>query len=167
MKLSPKFQRLYRTLLQPPVALGALGLAGLLFFGAFLLLWVTTPPQQPPGLPTALLAVTPGPTATPLIPTPTATVIATEPPDASPLPGEIGVGSYVQIVNTGGAGLNLRRSPGLSAAINFLGYDSEVFEVRAGPEQADGLTWWYVVTPVDEARNGWAVSDFLSLVAVP
>jgi hypothetical protein len=82
-------------------------------------------------------------------------------------PGTIGVGTYVQISGTDGEGLNLRASPGLSAAINFLGYDSEVFEVREGPQEKDGYVWWYLVTPVDESRNGWAAASYLSLVANP
>jgi hypothetical protein len=84
----------------------------------------------------------------------------------TPAPGQIGIGVYVQIIGTGG-GLNIRANPGLEAPILFLGFDSEVFEVRDGPRQADGLTWWLLVTPVDEARSGWAAADFLSVVPNP
>jgi hypothetical protein len=79
----------------------------------------------------------------------------------------IGVGSYVQITGTSGTGLNIRENPSLSADVRFLGYDAEAFEVRDGPYQADGFIWWYLVTPVDETRSGWAVDDYLSLVYNP
>lgn len=81
--------------------------------------------------------------------------------------GEMGIGSFVQITGTGGVGLNIRSGPGLSNDVQFLGYDAEVFEVRDGPVEADGLTWWYLVTPVDESRAGWAAADYLSVVANP
>jgi len=79
----------------------------------------------------------------------------------------MGVGSYVQIVGTDGFGLNIRSSAGLDSQINFLGLDAEVFEVREGPIESDGFTWWLLVTPVDENRSGWAASSYLSLVANP
>jgi hypothetical protein len=48
-----------------------------------------------------------------------------------------------------------------------LGYDAEVFEVLDGPVEADGFVWWFVVTPVDEDRAGWAAASFLAIVANP
>lgn len=79
----------------------------------------------------------------------------------------MGIGAYVQVIGTGGVGLNIRSAPGLVGNIEFLGYDAEVFEVRDGPQEADGLTWWYVVTPVDENRAGWAAAEYLEVVANP
>ncbi|HZD55175.1 MAG TPA: hypothetical protein VE136_00510, partial [Anaerolineales bacterium] len=81
--------------------------------------------------------------------------------------GEVAIGAYVQITGTGGDGLRLRTGPGLSNEVRFLGLESEVFEVRDGPQEADGYTWWYLVAPFDETRNGWAVSGFLSVVQNP
>jgi hypothetical protein len=81
--------------------------------------------------------------------------------------GELGIGSFAQIVGTEGTGLNIRSAPGLSSDIQFLGFDAEVLEVRDGPVEQDGYTWWYVVTPVDESRAGWAAAPFLSVVANP
>lgn len=109
-----------------------------------------------------------GPTNTPVPATPTlfptSTATATFEPLAS---GEMGIGSYVQIVGTEGTGLNIRNAPGLTATIQFLGYDSEVFEIRDGPREADGFTWWFLVTPVDDSRAGWAAANYLALVANP
>jgi len=77
------------------------------------------------------------------------------------------MGSFVQIMGTEGVGLNIRSAPGLNSEVQFLGYDAEVFEVRDGPVEADGLTWWYLVTPVDASRAGWAAASYLSVVANP
>jgi len=79
----------------------------------------------------------------------------------------MGIGSYVQIVGTEGTGLNIRNAPGLTATIQFLGYDSEVFEIKDGPREADGFIWWFLVTPVDDSRAGWAAANYLALVANP
>jgi hypothetical protein len=83
------------------------------------------------------------------------------------MPGMIGVGAYVQITGTEGSALNIRREPGLSSEVIFLAYDAEVFEVREGPMEVDGFTWWYLVTPVDEARSGWAAANYLTVVPNP
>lgn len=115
--------------------------------------------------PQAALTWIPGPTNTPQPPTATLPPTSTVTPTFSPLlSGELGIGSFVQITGTGGSGLNIRNEPGLNSNVEFLGYDAEVFEVRDGPREADGLTWWYVVTPVDSNRAGWAAADYLSVV---
>ena len=151
----------------PGVILAGLGL-GVFFVGAaaFALFWYL--PAQASEAPQAALTWIPGPTNTALPPTappaPTSTVTPTFVPLAS---GEMGVGSYVQVTGTEGAGLNIRSAPGLSADIEFLAYDAEVFEVRDGPQEIDGIIWWYVVTPVDDARAGWAAANYLSVVANP
>lgn len=140
---------------------------GTLFTAAtvYALLWYLPPSVSEP--PLAALTWIPGPTNTARPPTdtppPTSTPTATYAPLAA---GEMGVGSYVQ-VDTGGSGLNIRNAPGLNTSIEFLGFDAEVFEIRDGPREADGYTWWYVVTPVDSSRAGWAAASFLSLVANP
>ena len=77
------------------------------------------------------------------------------------------MGSFVQITGTGGDGLRIRTEPGLSSEVRFLGLDSEVFEIREGPQEIDGHTWWYLVAPFEENRNGWAVSGYLSVVQNP
>ena len=46
----------------------------------------------------------------------------------------------------------------------FVALDGEVFEIRDGPVEADDFTWWYLVTPHDDDRTGWAAANFLSLV---
>ncbi len=95
------------------------------------------------------------PTATPS-PTPTSIFFLPE--------GVIGVGGYVQVIGTGGAGLRMRAEPGLNGAIQFTALDSEVFLVIDGPVVADGYTWWHLEAPYDKTRNGWSAGDFLSTI---
>jgi hypothetical protein len=104
------------------------------------------------------------PTATAVIvvppsPTPTATVEAALPSD----PGRIAVGSIIEVFGTEGDGLRLRASPGTGGAIQVLAGESEVFAVQEGPVEANGRTWFYLVSPSDPARAGWAVTDYLRL----
>ena len=113
----------------------------------------------------AALTIIPGPTSTPLIaPTPTHDpVLGT----ATPLPGDIALNGFVQISGTDGEGLRIRALPGLEGEHLFLGFDTEVFQVIDGPEEIDGHTWWFILAPYDEARSGWAASDFLAAVPSP
>jgi hypothetical protein len=89
-------------------------------------------------------------------PTPTATSIFFLPD------GVIGVGAYVQVTGTNGAGLRMRAEPGLAGTVNFTALDAEVFLVIDGPVDADGYTWWYLEAPYDKTRNGWSAGDFLT-----
>ena len=103
------------------------------------------------------------PTATPNV-TPTATI---DPFAPSPTPTGLAIGTYAQITGTGGDGLRIRSTPGLTGEPVFLGLDSEVFLVQDGPREADGYMWWYLVAPYDEARTGWAAADFLTYIPAP
>jgi hypothetical protein len=79
----------------------------------------------------------------------------------------IAIGAHVQIQGTGGDGLRLRSEPGLNGEILLLGSESEVFRVADGPVDTDGYTWWHLVGPFDETRQGWAVSNYLVVVQNP
>jgi hypothetical protein len=106
---------------------------------------------------------------------PTATVTAspaTATPTPAITPASIGgpamrVGDYVEVTGTGGEGLRLRDAPGIHAGINLLAFDSEVFQIRQGPQDADGHTWYELISPSDPGRSGWAVSDFLQQSTSP
>lgn len=89
-------------------------------------------------------------------PTPTATSIFFLPE------GTIGIGAYVQVTGTQGAGLRMRAEPGLAGSVNFTALDSEAFLVIDGPVEADGYVWWHLEAPYDQTRNGWSAGDFLS-----
>jgi hypothetical protein len=155
-----------RQLLTFPVLLGASGLACLLTLIA--LAWfgfsAASPPSDP-GLVPAYLTLIPASTSMPL---------ATPLPTFDPLAGTatlpanvIAIGAYVQITGTGGDGLRLRSGPGLTSEQLFLGEDAEVFQVRDGPQEANGYIWWYLVAPYDESRAGWAAANFLAVVPPP
>lgn len=111
---------------------------------------------------TPAVTVIPAPTLTPTaipptaIPSPTPTTIFFLPE------GVIGVGAFVQVTGTGGAGLRMRAEPGLNSQVNFTALDSEAFLVIDGPVEADGYTWWHLEAPYDENRNGWSAGDFLT-----
>lgn len=91
---------------------------------------------------------------------PSATPTSTLSPDWG-----IAIGVYVQVSGTGGDGLRLRDSPGLSGSTLFLARESEVFQVKDGPKQSDGKVWWYLTAPYDSTRSGWAVADFLQVIS--
>jgi hypothetical protein len=129
-----------------------------------LLVWASKP-ENKAASPSAVFTVIPAPSSTPLaLPGVDATSQAT--PNSQVVNG-IGVGMYVKITGTEGDGLRLRSGPGTSAPPRFLGHESEVFQVKDGPREADNYTWWYLVTPMDESRSGWAAAKFLSVVAAP
>jgi hypothetical protein len=116
-------------------------------------------------MPTAILVIIPAPTSTAQAPSqplfsPTK---AAAPTDQS----GINLGVFVQIQGTGQDGLRLHSGPGTDKPMNFLGMDSEVFKVTDGPVESDGFTWWYLVAPYDQNRNGWAASKYLTIVSAP
>jgi hypothetical protein len=129
------------------VILVALLVAGLLIGGIGLLILLLPKPPQPADQPSALLTIIPAPTATStlaptsVLPSPTTPVTV----------GGISQGVYVQISGTEGQGLRLRAGPGTSNPPRFLGMDAEVFQVKDGPQEADGFTWWYLEAPYDPA----------------
>jgi hypothetical protein len=115
---------------------------------------------------TSPLTIIPAPSSTPRPLPPTLTPIPPTPePSSTPAPGQIAIGVYVQ-PNTGGEGLRVHTQPGLSAAF-FSAFDSEVFLVTKGPEQADGYTWWYLTASYDAQRAGWAAQDYLTAIPSP
>jgi hypothetical protein len=155
----------FRQFFTRTVILGALGICAALLTLTFLWIVWTAPPAPAPGMSLAVLTIIPAPTSTP----PNLPTVTPDPnaPTATPAPGQISLGSYVQITGTAGEGLRIRSAPGLASSQLFLGYDSEVFLVKDGPRQVDGYTWYYLVASYDEKRAGWAASDFLGLMPNP
>jgi hypothetical protein len=100
-----------------------------------------------------------------VLPSPTALPTETPQPASvqEPGTGRIDVGLIVEVYGTEGDGLRLRTNPGTAGAIQLLADESEVFAVQDGPVEADGRTWFYLVSPSDASRAGWAVSDYLRL----
>lgn len=146
------------------VILGAILFAGLLTLITAMSIGLTTPLQASAvGFAPADLTMIPAPTSTSSAPaTPTIDPFA-----PSPTPTGLALGNYAQITGTEGQGLRIRATPGLNGESVFLGYDSEVFLVKDGPQTVDGYVWWYLVAPYDETRAGWAASDFLTYIPAP
>lgn len=117
---------------------------------------------MPSAAATPVITIIPAPTLTPT-PIPPTSVSSPTPTTIFFLPeGVIGVGAYVKVSGTDGAGLRMRSDPGLGSQINFTALDSEVFLVIDGPVEADGYTWWHLEAPYDQTRNGWSAGDFLT-----
>ncbi len=142
---------------------GIFAVAGCLLLTTLLSIgWFARHPAEPLGFVPADLTIIPPSTSTPTaVPTQTPGGTATVPP------GQIGIGGYVQITGTQGAGLRIRSAPGQSTDTVFIGEEAETFQVKDGPQQADGYTWWYIVAPYDTQRAGWAAADWLAPVASP
>ena len=142
------------------LALVALGIFAALLLGS-------RPDKRPVGSVTAIVNVVAAPTWTPALALPTQPVIATDTPSSAQPSGVIATGAYVQVSGTGGSGLRLRVEANLEAQVRLLGDEDEIFVVEDGPVQAGGYTWWYLVSPSDETRHGWAVQDFLVVAQNP
>ena len=129
-----------------------------------LVFWVFYSPKAPQTLPTAELSIIPAPTMTSTMMQITETPLATLIPEIISVEG-ISKGIYVQIYNTGVAGLRLRNGPGINSPVQFLAPEGEVYLVADGPQDMDGYIWWYLVAPYDQSRSGWAVSEYLRPVS--
>lgn len=118
---------------------------------------------------TAILNIIKAPTQT--SPIPTSTITPTAAPTTSPgVPtpsGDIAVGEYVQVKGTGGDGLRLHATAGVSSSVRYVAIESEVFLVKEGPSEADGYTWWLLVNPSTKNEVGWGVANYLSRVQNP
>jgi hypothetical protein len=154
-----------RSVLNPLVILGAIFVAVILLAATVGLLWYTRPGPTFASPETAVLNVIAIPTSTPIPSTPTPQAAGTPTlPVPSSSDGNIAVGVSVQISGTGGDGLRLRADPDLKGEVRYLALESEIFEVKDGPRQAGGYTWWFLVAPYDEKVQGWAVANYLKVV---
>jgi hypothetical protein len=158
-----------KNILNGRVLLAMLGIAGVLLCGSLAYILVMRPAaraSQNSAAAGSAVTIIPAPSSTPRPLPPTLTSIPPTPaPSSTPVPGQIAIGVYVQ-PSTGGEGLRIRTEPGLSS--NYISaYDSEVFLVTKGPEQADGYTWWYLTATYDTSRAGWAAQDFLAVIPSP
>lgn len=93
-------------------------------------------------------------------------IISATPTQSVNLTGDeqLNLESFVQITGTGGNGLRLRTNPGTDADVNFIAAELEVFKIMGGPIQTGDYTWWQLIAPYDETRQGWAASDFLRVI---
>lgn len=142
------------------VLLGAV--LGCVLLGALLLGTRLSAGGIPAGAPALTVIPQATVTSTPAAsPTLLPTAQATDQPPGTTSGGTVANGMLVEVVGTGDDGLRLRVAPGLQSATNRVAVENEVFEVRDGPTQADGLTWWYLVNPYDNRQYGWGVQEYL------
>lgn len=135
-----------------------------------LYLYRNRPAALPPGtMPTIELVTIRAPTTTATVPPSTAGPAATQaamptstPTLPPPPPGTLAIGSKVQVVNTGGDGLSLRREPGTYAPRIAIAFDGELLDVTDGPRVISGYTWWKLKRT--DGVEGWGVQNFLQLV---
>lgn len=158
-----------KNVLNGKVLIGMLGIALVLLCGSLAYILVMRPAaraSQNLAAASSALTIIPAPSSTPR-PLPATLTPLPQTPAASstPAPGQIAIGVYVQ-PSTGGEGLRIRSQPGLNSEF-FSAFDSEVFLVTKGPEQADGFTWWYLTASYDTSRAGWAAQDFLAVIPSP
>jgi flagellar basal body-associated protein FliL len=129
-------------------------------------------PTLPPVINTATFAAPTASVATvvPLTPEPSAapmTVVSTPAPQvtietSAPAPGTFYIGAQVTVVNTS-VGLNLRSEPVVNPSnIIQLIPDGTELTVSGGPQDAEGFTWWELVT--EDGTEGWAVQDFIEAI---
>lgn len=151
----------------PLVLVVSIGLAVVLLAAIFAIIWSSLPQGETPLMPTPALTVIPAPTATlaPTVSTISITPSATSTLTVGGTGSEIQVGVYVQISGTGGDGLRLRAGPGTDNEPIFLGREAEVFLVKDGPKEGSGYTWFFLEAPYDTTRSGWAVSNYLQVIA--
>lgn len=140
-------------------------LAGILVAGGlavlFVLLLFLLPSSAPLAAgPQVVFTVIAAPTPTPIPTRLEHTLTPTNPPSFE----GISIGSYVQITGTEGSGLRLRSGAGTSNPPRLLGMDAEVFQVKDGPKTADNFTWWFLESPYDPGRSGWAASTYLKAI---
>lgn len=128
-----------------------------------------------PGKPLILITAAPSPTsalAELLEPTATLDLGSTPPPVSSiSLTGPtlvptasatftpIAVSPGVQIIIISQGGINVRSAPGMGSAVNFTANNNETFTVIGGPEVVDGLVWWQIGDPFNNARIGWVAEN--------
>ena len=122
-------------------------------------LWFFRPAKEPQGVSTAVLTLIQAPSETPTIPV---AVNSTEPATTNSNDQEgMKIGVTVQISGTGSAGLRMRSGPGTNSTIQFVALENEPYQVLDGPQESDGYIWWYLVSPYDASRSGWAASEYL------
>jgi hypothetical protein len=129
---------------------------------------VVIPVQITPTSPLVVLQTTPTPT---LIPAADQIVLQATfalsgpmlaPVVFTPTPMGISVGALVSVDVDGG--LNIRPQPGVDNTELYRANYGELYNVVAGPENVNGLTWWRLQDPTNPNRGGWAAGEYLIVV---
>ncbi len=148
-----------KDIFNPWVIAGSVLIAAMLLAVGFLAAGMITASDQPAYAGDAVITIIPVPTYTPT-PLPTRTIIPEISPTSTQESG-IQQGGFVQIIGTEGEGLRLRENPSLGGDVAYVGLEGEIFSVIGGPVEGDGYLWWQLEAPLNQARQGWAVSNYL------
>ena len=161
--------KILRNLLNIKVILGAIIFGVGIFAVLVCILWTAKAKTNPQVPATAILNIIKAPTQTALAPKETSTPAATptssqrEPPPSV----DIAINDYVQVSGTGGDGLRLHKTAGVSGEVRYIAIEAEVFLVKDGPIEADGYIWWLLQDPYTENQAGWGVGNYLVVVQNP
>jgi hypothetical protein len=161
--------RFLRNLFTIKVVIGAM-IFGIGVFAVLLgILWSARANENSAIPATAILKIIEAPTQTPLISNPTETPAPTPASaDQTTLPStDIAIGSYVQVSGTGGDGLRLHDTAGVSSKVNYVAIESELFIVKDGPVETDGYIWWLLQDPYTDRATGWGVANYLVVAQNP
>jgi hypothetical protein len=158
-----------RQLFNIKVIFGAIIFAGIVFAILIGILWSGKASSYAQTPATAILNIIEPPTSTPIAPkqTPTPLSSPTSSVQSPPPSADIAIGDYVQVSGTGGDGLRLHDSAGVSSKVGYVAIDTEVFTVKDGPVEADGYVWWLLQDPYTDNAVGWGVSNYLVVVQNP
>jgi hypothetical protein len=158
-----------RSLFNIKVILGGIIFAVGVFAVFMVILWSAKAHNISQAPATAILNVIKAPTATEIAPVQSPTLVTTPDPSqlVPPPSSDIAIGDYVQVTGTGGDGLRLHKSAGVSGAVQYVAIDTEVFTVKDGPIEADGYVWWLLQDPYTENAAGWGASNYLVVVKNP
>jgi hypothetical protein len=163
--------RFLRNLLNIKVILGAMVFGIGVFAILLAILWSSRANENSAPPATAIVNIIEAPTQTPLVRSPTETPTPTPSSSSAqetPLPsGDIAIGSYVQVSGTGGDGLRLHDTAGVSSKVNYIALESELFIVMDGPIETDGYIWWQLQDPYTDRATGWGVANYLIVVQNP
>ncbi len=72
--------------------------------------------------------------------------------------GNVGIGGRYTVYGAGSRGLNLRAAPGTGGQLLTTLVQGRDVTIMDGPVQADGFTWWYVVTTYSN-EAGWVAGE--------
>ena len=147
----------------PKYVIGTLIVAIVIAMGLYILFRMLFPPNLEIIQATPVLKIIAASTSTPTIETSITQTIST----GTSAQNGFQIGAYVQVTGTGTEGLRFRSSPSKSSATLFIAMEDEVFKIQNGPQSADNYTWWYLSAPYDQARSGWVVVDYLSIISTP
>jgi hypothetical protein len=94
--------------------------------------------------------------------TPAESGTTTEATNGDQAPVDIYLGATVEVVNTGGAGVNVRAEAATTAEVLTVFLDGTQVQVIGGPFEGENYIWWQITG--NEIASGWIVEEYLQVV---